>query len=51
MKTTGKQHTVTKDYGPGVQTQWYCFATGVFIFMWVCVAVRSSYLFYLYHCR
>ncbi|HMB83396.1 MAG TPA: hypothetical protein VKI40_05015 [Terriglobales bacterium] len=51
MKTTWKQHTVTKDYGPGVQTKWYWFATGVFIFMWVCVAVRSSCLFYLYHCR
>jgi hypothetical protein len=46
-----KSHTATSDLGPGAQTGWYWTATAIFISVWLCVAGRSIYLFYLYHCR
>jgi hypothetical protein len=46
-----KSHTPTSDLSPGAQTGWYWTATTIFISVWLCVAGRSIYLFYLYHCR
>src|SRR5262249_39807951 len=46
-----KSHAATTNYSPHEQTTWYWLATIIFVVIWVCVAVRSSYLFYLYHCQ